>query len=115
MDKKGENFSLLFFVSGSLKREDGSRIATPHSLIKERFTRYGVRASVVAVSNECFVARVSDAVLCSVQNFGETLRVSERLPKAGDCIYVIVKVGSGDCRRNGTSRNLSSRSTSPRC
>jgi len=95
------NFSLLFFCSPSLRRDDGSRIATPHSLLKEKFLAVGIQATAFAISNDCLIARVSDPSLLYERRFGETFRVSERLPEEGDIVRIGVKVTFAN---NGTGR-----------
>jgi len=95
------NFSLLFYCGPALRRNDGSRISTPHSLLDEKFSVVGIHATAFAISNDCLVVRVPDSELLLEENFGETLRISERLPQKRDRIRVSVKVTFSN---NGTGR-----------
>lgn len=96
-----ESFSLLFYCGPALRRNDSSRIATPHSLLNEKFSVIGIQATAFAIANDCLVVRVPDSELLMEKNFGETLRISERLPQQGDRIRVSVKVTFSN---NGTGR-----------
>jgi hypothetical protein len=95
---QGSLFSLLTFDREALRRQDGTRIATPHSLVREKFEKIEVTAA--ALSNQCFVTRVANGFL-SERNFGETLRRPEWLPDVGDLISVRVKATFAN---NGTGR-----------
>lgn len=91
-------FSLLFFTGRALLRTDQTRIATPHSLFAEKFRPLGISATSVAIANDCLVARIRDDIAA---DFGETFRVSERLPKSGELVRIKTRVTFAN---NGTGR-----------